>query len=293
MSKKRKPEEQENKFNPLKAVRNELQSLKNEDILKLITEKKEHEWESLPVVKRYETKSQKTKEKIEDIIFNHHHHPVDFDFELWIGKEFPEIETPLVATNFDDELMATLQESEFYGNMEKLRMKQHPIFQSKDLREIMIFFMQNFNTAFNFFCTRVPVDDCVALIANICGFDMVYFCIVLSIDPTTIQKLFKPFEMAQGIYLLQYNFNSESIQHEEKRTPTFETDSEEEYEANKKKKRKKMEEDNMQLVEYKNLLDMIGKVHVEIYSMFYFQCTCLRDGRISAIDARKCINNED
>jgi hypothetical protein len=285
MQKRKRQDEDSSKFNPLAQVANDIKAMKVDKYLAKIAERKEREWDSLPIIKRYD--GREVRARVDDIIYKHHHHPTTFLFNKWV-KEIPEMpeDEPPESTNIPNELCSALNESEFYNGMEKFRMKQNPIFNCTDLREYLDFFLENFNLPFNFICTEIGVKGQVALISNICSFDIIYFCTVITLQNANISNMLRDFITADGVILLKYEFNSETVANE----PTRDNNDDEDQPQPKKAKKK--QEDNMQFEEYKRIVRLIKNAEMEIQSMFYFCCPCIENGKVRADDAKKCINNE-
>lgn len=275
MSGRKRKIDDEKRFNPKELVIIDQMSMKGEEIMKRLLEAKEEEWESLPVVKRYE--GYDTREKVMKIVNEHHHHPSNFMFSKWVSGIKESNHGSMQLIGFNDTMIEILDEMEFFVEIEKMRLKKDPILHGNDIRDFLLFFLEKFELCFNFICTDTGKFGQYALICNICSFDIIYFCVMIEVKNANLPQLLKHTTMKNGVLLLRYDFNSESIK-----------DSED---IENKEKKQQRESDHSDYGEYKELIDILKNVKMDIKNMFYFTCPCIWEGKLNTDIVSKCINN--
>lgn len=260
----------ESKMDPRQLMINEMMSMSEDQIIEKVTERKNEEWENLPI--KFSDGKLTKKERVNEIVFGHYHHPTDFHFSKWMhGFQIKNTE-PIQMLGMNQELEGFVMEMEVYRSIENMRVTNNPILESQNLKEILSYFLNEISLAFNFMCTETGKNS-IALIANICEFDAIYFCILLDTKGTNISSLFKESTYSNGIILLQYDYNSESI-------------------SAKEGEAKRNQSDNVQRDEYHNLIERMPKINVKIQNMFYFACPCIVQGKLNPEDVIRCINSE-
>jgi phosphoribosyl-ATP pyrophosphohydrolase len=275
---KYKKAKKDGKFNPMNVLIQDLIASTEDEVIKVFTEEKEQEWDGLPV-KHSEGNAAK-KERVTDIVFNHFHHPTDFDYAKWIkGVKATRPEDPLQMISMGSKLESFLMEMEAFQQIEKTRITRNPILKSDNLKDILSFFLYDLNIIFNFMCTNVPTGE-TALIANICEFDIIYFCIMLDAKSNNINSIFNDLLYQNGVVMLQYDWDSRSIITKERKQSQQEDNN------------SNGVDDNMQREEYERLIQKIPKIVCEIKNMFYFACPCLSEEKLRPEDVICCINSE-
>jgi hypothetical protein len=257
MSKKRKKEQKDGTFSPKELYVHDLVKMKEDDFLTFVDKKKNEEWESLPVVK-IDTERREHRDRLLKIIKSHFHHPTDFKIKDWMKSEKVVSDTEFVG--FPDEVLLSFMNSEFYNEYEKLCISNHRIFRTDNLCDFLNFFKHEHRKSFNFICTQTGKKGDCLLAANVCGFDFIYFCVIVEFQKMDIEKLMQDVSFGNGIILLRYEYNSETVN----------SDNSDE---NQDKKRN---DDNMQEEEYLELIERTRDVKMTIKHKFFLACPCTK-----------------